>query len=63
MVLVNLGRMLGIDSEGALRQASAKFAARFAHVERLAVERDVQLKDLSFDQLDELWEQAKVATR
>jgi len=63
MVLVNLGRKLGIDSEAALRQASAKFAARFAHVERLADEQKVQLKDLSFDQLDELWEEAKVAAR
>jgi len=63
MVLVNLGRKLGIDSEAALRQASAKFAARFAHVERLADEQQVQLKDLTFDQLDELWEEAKVAAR
>lgn len=63
MVLVNLGRKLGIDSEAALRQASAKFAARFAHVERLADEHKVLLKDLSFDQLDELWEEAKVAAR
>ena len=61
MVLVNLGRKLGIDAEGALRAASAKFAARFAHVERLAAEHDVLLKDLTFDQLDELWEEAKVA--
>jgi uncharacterized protein YabN with tetrapyrrole methylase and pyrophosphatase domain len=63
LVLVNLGRKMGIDSEGALRQASAKFAKRFAHVERLAAERDVQLKDLSFDDLDELWKEAKVASR
>ena len=40
MVLVNLGRKLGIDSEAALRAASAKFAARFAHVERLADEQE-----------------------
>jgi tetrapyrrole methylase family protein/MazG family protein len=63
MVLVNLGRKLGIDSEAALRQASGKFAKRFAHVERLAGERDVQLKDMTFDELDELWEVAKVAAR
>ena len=63
LVLVNLGRKLDIDSEAALRQASAKFAARFAHVERLATQREVQLKDLSFDELDELWKEAKVAAR
>ena len=63
LVLVNLGRKLDIDSEAALRQASAKFAARFAHVERLATQREVQLRDLSFDELDELWKEAKVAAR
>jgi tetrapyrrole methylase family protein/MazG family protein len=63
LVLVNLARKLGIDAEAALRAASAKFAARFAHVERLAAARDAQLKDMSFDQLDELWKEAKVAAR
>lgn len=62
MVLVNLGRHLDIDAEAALRAASAKFAARFAHVERLAVEREVKLGDLSLGELDELWQEAKVAT-
>ncbi|HEV3486486.1 MAG TPA: nucleoside triphosphate pyrophosphohydrolase [Vicinamibacterales bacterium] len=63
MVLVNLARKSGIDAEAALRAASAKFAARFASVERQAAARDVELRSLSFDELDELWEQAKVATR
>ena len=63
MVLVNVGRKMGIDAEAALRQASVKFAARFAHVERLALEDKVEFKDLSFDELDELWKKAKVATK
>ncbi len=62
MVVVNLGRKMGIDAESSLRDASAKFAARFAHVERLAHERDVELRALTFEQLDELWDAAKVAT-
>jgi tetrapyrrole methylase family protein/MazG family protein len=62
MVLVNLGRKLGIDSEAALRGASAKFAARFANVERQAAERDVELRTLSLDELDELWQVAKTET-
>jgi tetrapyrrole methylase family protein/MazG family protein len=59
LVLVNMARKLGIDSESALRAASAKFAARFASVERLAKERGVDLKALTLDELDELWQQAK----
>ncbi|MGZ6329370.1 MAG: nucleoside triphosphate pyrophosphohydrolase, partial [Candidatus Limnocylindrales bacterium] len=61
LVLVNLARRLGVDAEAALRGASAKFAARFAHVERLAGTRQVRLRDLSLDELDELWVIAKRA--
>jgi uncharacterized protein YabN with tetrapyrrole methylase and pyrophosphatase domain len=63
LVVVNLARRLGIDAEAALRSASAKFAARFAHVERLATERELELRNLSLDELDELWEEAKVVAR
>jgi uncharacterized protein YabN with tetrapyrrole methylase and pyrophosphatase domain len=58
-VIVNLGRKLGIDPEGALRSASRKFAARFARVERLADEQGLQLRALGLDALDELWQAAK----
>jgi len=63
MVLVNLARKSGIDSEAALRAASAKFSRRFAQVERIADERDVELRDLTFDELDEIWERAKVVAK
>ncbi len=63
LVVVNLARKLGIDAEGALRSASAKFAARFAHVERVAAERDRSLSAMSADELDELWQEAKAGSR
>jgi tetrapyrrole methylase family protein/MazG family protein len=59
MVLVNVGRKLGIEAEAALRAANDKFRRRFATVERLAAERSVALRDLSFDELDALWDAAK----
>ena len=59
LVLVNMARKLGIDSEQALRAASLKFAKRFAGVERIAAERELDLKKLTLDELDELWQQAK----
>lgn len=62
MVLVNLGRKLGIDAEAALRAASVKFATRFANVERQAAERDIELRTLTMDELDELWQAAKRET-
>jgi tetrapyrrole methylase family protein/MazG family protein len=63
LVLVNMARKLGIDSEAALRSASAKFAARFAGVERLARDKGVDLKALTLDELDDLWQQAKADTK
>jgi tetrapyrrole methylase family protein/MazG family protein len=59
MVLVNVGRKEGVEAEAALRAANEKFRRRFGVVERLATERGVALRDLSFDALDELWDEAK----
>jgi tetrapyrrole methylase family protein / MazG family protein len=61
LVIVNLARRLGVDAEFALRSASAKFASRFASIERAAAEREVDLRSLSLDELDELWQAAKSA--
>ncbi|CAN5853702.1 hypothetical protein BH23CHL8_BH23CHL8_03550 [soil metagenome] len=58
-VIVNLGRKLGIDAEGALRMASHKFASRFARVERLADTRGLELRALGLQALDELWQESK----
>jgi tetrapyrrole methylase family protein/MazG family protein len=58
-VVVNLGRKMGVDPEGALRSASRKFASRFAKVERYAGERGLELRAMGLDALDELWQEAK----
>jgi tetrapyrrole methylase family protein/MazG family protein len=60
MVLVNVARKQGIESEGALRGANDKFRRRFRSVERQAAERGVALRDLDFEALDELWDRAKI---
>jgi tetrapyrrole methylase family protein/MazG family protein len=59
-VLVNVARWQGIEAEAALRAANDKFRRRFASVERQAAERGVSLRDLSFAELDALWDSAKV---
>jgi tetrapyrrole methylase family protein/MazG family protein len=59
MVLVNVGRWHGIEAEAALRAGNDKFRRRFREVERLAAERNVALRDLDFEALDALWDQAK----
>jgi tetrapyrrole methylase family protein/MazG family protein len=59
MVVVNLARHHAVDAEAALRAANDKFRRRFAVVERLAADRGVPLRDLSFAELDDLWDAAK----
>jgi len=63
LVVVNVGRKLGIESEAALRAANEKFRRRFGRVERLAAQRDVALRDLDFEALDRLWAEAKELER
>jgi tetrapyrrole methylase family protein/MazG family protein len=63
LVVVNVGRKLGIESEAALRAANDKFRDRFGRVERLAAERGVALRDLDFAALDQLWDAAKAEVR
>ncbi|MFY9779347.1 MAG: nucleoside triphosphate pyrophosphohydrolase [Candidatus Baltobacteraceae bacterium] len=57
---VNLSRALGIDAEGALRDANAKFYRRFTFMERRAERAGRNLNDLSLDELEELWQLAKI---
>ena len=62
-VIVNAGRRLGVETEGALRAANAKFRRRFGRVEELVAERGVTIRDLDFAALDDLWDAAKAEER
>ncbi|UCH42517.1 MAG: nucleoside triphosphate pyrophosphohydrolase [Dehalococcoidales bacterium] len=57
--LVNIARWLGIDSESALREANSRFYNRFTFMEDLCLKRGLVFADLSFDQQNDLWEEAK----
>jgi MazG family protein len=63
LVVTNLARHHGVEAEGALRAAADKFRDRFRRVERMARERNVQLRDLTFAELDDLWDAAKAEVR
>jgi XTP/dITP diphosphohydrolase/ATP diphosphatase len=54
--VVNLGRHLGVDAEMALRKCNLRFRRRFSEMERTAQR---PLEELSPDELEALWEQAK----
>ena len=61
MVMVNLGRRLGVDAEAALRGANRKFRGRFEGVLTLAQQRGLELSRLSLEELDGLWREVKAA--
>ncbi len=58
---VNVSRFLpgDCDAEEALTEASNKFLRRFAAVERMALERGLDMKAASLKELDALWDIAK----
>lgn len=62
--LVNIARWDGIDPENALYLANKKFTKRFNKLEEINKKTlNIPLKDLTFEQYDNLWKQAKKETR
>ena len=57
--LVNVARWKKVDAESALRGTNFKFKKRFAHVEQGAKNLGRNLSDLSLEEMDELWNEAK----
>ena len=57
--VVNLARHLDVDPDIALARTNDKFIDRFRVVEQLAEDRDQRLRDLSLEELDGLWREAK----
>ncbi len=59
--VVNLARHLGVDAETAIHKGCDKFTSRFQHMERTLVSDDQNLEQMSLAELEEAWQQAKVA--
>lgn len=57
--LVNAARMYGVDPELALERSNRKFIDRFRHIEAVADRRGVALKEMTLDEMEELWQEAK----
>ena len=58
--VVNVARWLNIDAESSLRDANRRFKGRFTLVEEKARAEGRELSEMSFEELDKLWEQAKL---
>jgi uncharacterized protein YabN with tetrapyrrole methylase and pyrophosphatase domain len=57
--VVNLCRKLGVHPSLALDKANVKFASRFQSIERLAREREIDVRTAGLETLDALWEEVK----
>ena len=57
---VNMARFFRVDPEMALGAASDKFISRFTHVESAALESGRQLEDMSLEDMEILYQQAKL---
>ena len=56
---VNLSRFFDVNVENALTNATEKFINRFEYIERTAERRGVNLKDMTIQEMDELWSEIK----
>lgn len=58
--LVNICRWLNVDAEQALRKANQRFYNRFTLLEKMAAESGIDITKTSLDDLNVLWEKAKL---
>jgi XTP/dITP diphosphohydrolase len=57
--LINYARFLKINPETALERINKKFKKRFEYIEQQAVKQGKNIRDLSLDEMDKLWEEHK----
>ena len=57
---VNVGRLMGLDSEEAITGATNKFIRRFATLERACMDAGKNISEIPMQELDTIWEQIKI---
>ena len=57
--VINASRLYGIDPEAALEKTNRKFIKRFNYLEKETISKGRSLHDMSLDEMNEIWEQAK----
>lgn len=57
--LINASRLYGINPDNALERTNRKFISRFTYVEEQAKKQGKELKDLTLEEMDALWNEAK----
>ncbi len=57
--IINAARLYGVNPENALERTNQKFIKRFNHIESRANASGIKLKDMTLEQMDSLWNEAK----
>jgi len=57
--MINYARFLGVNPENALERTNKKFITRFQYLEQKAKENHKALKDMTLEEMDVFWEEAK----
>ena len=57
--LVNAARLYNVRPDNALEKTNAKFIRRFNYVEQKAKEKGLSLKDMTLNEMEALWQEAK----
>ena len=57
--VINAARLYGVDPETALERTNKKFIKRFNYLEKNTLSKGQLLKNMSLDEMNEIWEQAK----
>ncbi|EGT3599284.1 bifunctional methyltransferase/pyrophosphohydrolase YabN [Clostridium perfringens] len=60
---INVARFLEIDGELALDKTIKKFINRFSYIENEAIKNNKNLKDMTLEEMDKLWEEAKTSEK
>ncbi len=61
--VANVGRHVKADPEDALRGTNTKFRRRFSYIEKTLSDNGISLSDATLDEMETLWQAAKIAER
>jgi XTP/dITP diphosphohydrolase len=61
--MINYARKMEINPSHSLEQTNKKFIQRFEYIEQQAESKGISLTDMSLEQMEELWQMAKTASK
>ena len=57
--IINAARLYDLNPDTALEMTNKKFRDRFTYLEGMTIKQGRSLKDMTWEQMDEIWEEAK----